>query len=96
MDFSTKCSTFLNDLVSGLDRMHFQHIINVPNPLFEQYQRSQLMKQPLHDDHAYFLFKGKKCNEIGAQVLIDDMEAVGLSHRGCEVHGIIHLHPDDL
>lgn len=81
---------------SGLDRMHFDKIINVPNALYEQFHRAKVLKTPLHQNHDYFMFKGEQCKAIGAQVLIDDMEAVGLSQRGCDLHGILHIHPDAL
>lgn len=86
----------LEDHGSPLTRGHFERVINVPNSLFEQYERARRNSIVLHNDHDYFLFKGEQCREIGADVLIDDMEEVGLSHRGCEVHGILHIHPDQL
>lgn len=75
---------------SGLDETYFAHVENVPDHLFESYHRSLDPR-----DHAYLLWKGETCKRIGADVLIDDMEAMGLSARGCDLYGIVHIHPDD-
>lgn len=47
----------------------------------------------LNDDPT-MNWKGLKCSEIGATILIDDMTDHVI--KGCDKHGIIHIHPDDL
>jgi hypothetical protein len=47
-------------------------------------------------DHPYLTFKGKTCRNIGADILIDDMEAIGISEAGCDAFGVPYIHPDRL
>lgn len=75
---------------SMLRREHFEHVLNVPDHIYESFHLNSHKR-----DHPYSLFKGKECQRIGAEVLIDDMEAVGRSQRGCEVYNIPHIHPDE-
>lgn len=77
---------------SDLERHHFGEIVNIPNSLFEEFQRSS----DIDPAHPFFTFKGRACARLDAEVLIDDMEAKGISKRGCDEHGIEHIHPDDL
>ena len=70
-------------------------MIALPNRIYESYTKAKA-EGSLHRDHEYHLFKGLHCKRIGAEALIDDMEADSVSERGCDVHGIIHFHPDDL
>jgi hypothetical protein len=78
-----------------LDESHFEHVINVSNDLYESYEQAR-RHDMLTDQHPYFHFKGEMCREIGAEVLIDDMEASAISKLGCDRFGIRHIHPDEL
>lgn len=75
---------------SDLIRANFEHVLNVSDALYESYKRDP------YEEHAYTEWKGRMCKEIGADVLIDDMEEVSVSKRGCVLHNIPHIHPDDL
>lgn len=81
---------------SDLRRDDFREVIALPNRIYESYNKERQESGVVHPDHEYHLFKGLHCKRIGAEVLIDDMESDSVSERGCDVHGIVHFHPDDL
>lgn len=85
----------LKETGSALTRDHFGFIVACPDWLYEDYRREHAAGT-LTPDHDYHTFKGLFCRRMGADVLIDDMENAGISARGCEDHGIAHVHPDDL
>ena len=80
---------------SELTEADFAEVISLPNSIYESYTRDK-WDGDIHPEHAYHTFKGEQCKGIGAEVLVDDMEADAVSLRGCEIHGIIHYHPDEL
>ena len=80
---------------SGLTRDHFRYLVSCPDALYEDFKRRSHASTIL-PTHDYYVFKGLFCRRMGADVLVDDMEDADISARGCEEHGIVHYHPDDL
>jgi len=76
---------------SPLRPEHFTHILNVPDQL---YTGHATLITSLQEDHEYRFWKGKMCEQIGAGVLVDDMEDGNISTAGCLRHNIVHVHPD--
>lgn len=84
---------------SGLTESHFEHVLNVPDEIFATGSNHPSFNGGLIlnvADHPYSFWKGKVCSEIGADVLIDDMENGSVSMAGCRRYNIPHIHPDDL
>jgi hypothetical protein len=86
----------LHEEGSDLTRADFDQVIALPNRVYESYMKERTENGSASRDHDYHVFKGFHCKRIGAEVLIDDMEADSVSERGCDIHGIVHFHPDDL
>lgn len=68
----------------------FDEIHNVSDEMFESFYFNDEPDHPLH------YWKGLVCKEIGANVLIDDMEGTDISMKGCRKEGIKVIHPDAL
>ena len=83
---------------SKLKRRHFGKVLNIDHLLWSDYTKKAADKTIilLDDPRAikYLHWKGEVCNEHGIEVLIDDMTDSVIS--GCEKHGVVHIHPDDL
>lgn len=73
----------------------FGRVLNMPDKLFEISRMFVIFEE--YDDPEFLPhleWKGDRCAEIGAQVLIDDMRNFVLP--GCIKNGIDYLHPRDL
>jgi hypothetical protein len=83
----------------GKDR--FGDVINISNLAwlnFTRYDRMRYhgrLKGPLTPHEEYYInWKGSICKQHGLSVLVDDRTDHVAS--GCEKHGIVFIHPDDL
>ena len=74
----------------------FDAVINVEDEVYENFAISQ--RSPggliLPDYSRYIEWKGMMCKQHGLTVLVDD----NFPHtkQGCDLHGILLIHPDDL
>lgn len=79
----------------------FERVVSIPDRLFFRAQRDRYERimgrrlGPLTPhERLYIEWKGEACRDHGLTVLVDDMTEDVLP--GCEMHGILHIHPDDL
>lgn len=79
----------LDDCSSGLCADHFIKIFNPPNTLYENKPKAIILP-----GSPYFRWKGETCAQYGIEVLIDDEPHT--SKEGCDYHGVIFIHPEDL
>lgn len=85
-DLALDCGDFIN-------LSHFAQVHHMTDQMFEDFHNSGASKL-IVVNHEYLEWKAVKCKEIGATVLIDDM--AHWVKKGCDKHGILHIHPDDL
>lgn len=83
----------MHDVFAGPE--HFDGILNVPDDVFIRFQRhsSRVLKSQERNVRDYIEWKGRVCKEAGITVLVDDNPHHVLP--GCDMHGILHIHPDD-
>lgn len=72
---------------SGLQSHHFEGVHGVPEPLYYGFVAGTELRS------GYMNWKGKKCRNLGIQILIDD--ATDHVITGCSRYGINHFHPDE-
>ncbi len=80
---------------NGLCTSSFKSIINLPDDIYECYYDTMEAGEPV-DRHEYNIWKAKKCLEINATILIDDMEGDEVSRYGCDINNIEIVHPKTL
>lgn len=82
--------SLLDDYKSGLMLFHFSNERYLP-VLRVNTHRDLLTEAQINERREW---KGRQCQEIGAEILIDDMKE--LVERGCKLYSIDYLHPRDL
>ena len=80
---------------NGLSVSAFKSIINLPDKIYECYYDTMDAGKPV-ETHEYNIWKAKKCLEINATILIDDMEGDKVSRYGCDLNNIEIIHPKTL